>query len=44
MFKINYLKINNMERNITITPEKAREWYNSGNKSLLSRNRNRRKW
>ena len=23
-----------MERNITITLEKAREWYNSGNKSL----------
>ena len=34
MFKINYLKINNMERNITITLEKAREWYNSGNTSL----------
>ena len=34
MFKINYLKINNVERNITITLEKAREWYNSGNTSL----------
>ena len=34
MFKINHLKINNMERNITITLEKAREWYNSGNTSL----------
>ena len=26
--------INNIERNITITLEKAREWYNSGNTSL----------
>lgn len=28
------MEINNMERNITITLEKAREWYNSDNKSL----------
>ena len=34
MFKINHLKINNMKRNITVTLEKAREWYNSGNTSL----------
>ena len=34
MFKINYLKINNMERNITVTLEKAKEWYNSNNESL----------
>ena len=34
MFKINYLKINNMERNITVTLEKTREWYNSGYSSL----------
>ena len=34
MFKINYLKINNMKRNITITFEKAREWYNSDYSSL----------
>ena len=27
-------KLNNMERNITITLEKAKEWYNSDNKSL----------
>lgn len=25
MFKMNHLKINNMERNITVTLEKARE-------------------
>ena len=37
MFKINHLKINNMERNTTITFEKAREWYNSGNTSLKER-------
>ena len=34
MFKINHLKINNMKRNITVTLEKARKWYNSGNTSL----------
>lgn len=34
MFKINHLKINNMERNITVTLEKAREWYNSDNNIL----------
>lgn len=34
MFKINHLKINNMERNITVTLEKAKEWYNSNNTSL----------
>lgn len=27
-------KLDNMERNITITLEKAREWYNSDNISL----------
>ena len=34
MFKINHLKINNMERNIKKKKKKAREWYNSGNTSL----------
>ena len=35
MFKINHLKINNMkERNITITLNKAKEWFNSGNATL----------
>ena len=35
MFKINHLKINNMkERNITVTLNKAKEWFNSGNATL----------
>ena len=35
MFKINHLKINNMkERNITVTLDKAREWFNSENATL----------
>ena len=35
MFKINHLKINNMkERNITVTLNKATEWFNSGNATL----------
>ena len=35
MFKINHLKINNMkERNVTVTLNKAKEWFNSGNAIL----------
>ena len=35
MFKINHLKINNMkERNVTVTLDKAKEWFNSGNATL----------
>ena len=35
MFKINHLKINNMkERNVTVTLNKAKEWFNSGNATL----------
>ena len=35
MFKINHLKINNMKkRNVTVTLDKAKEWFNSGNATL----------
>ena len=35
MFKINHLKINNMkERNVIVTLNKAKEWFNSGNATL----------